>query len=496
MYSPSFIILRSVSKAMKKEIVGDRHGIFRSESDIEGLRAVEKRLIDAIDYFPDATFVIDREGKVIAWNKAIENMTGITKAEIIGRGDYEYAIPFYGRRRPILIDLVLNSRPDMEKAYAGISKKGDIFFEEAVAPNLPGGGVHLSATASVIRDNRDDIVAAIECIRDDTEKRKTLEVMRKTEEQYRSIFEEAQEALYRSTPEGKIIKANQEMAKSLGYDSPEELTNTITDAARQLYANPEDMTKMMAILEEQGIVKNYEVELRRKDGTHIQVSINMGVVRDGEGRILYYEGLDADIWERRISSERMRKALGATVKAIAETLEVRDPYTAGHQRRTADLASAIANMVSLSADQVEGIRTAAIIHDLGKISVPAEILTKPTKLTSIQFELIKTHAQEGYDILKDIDFPWPVARIILEHHERMDGSGYPKGLKGDETLLESRILQVADVVESMASHRPYRPSLGIDVALAEIENNQGILYDANVARACISLFRDYGYQFK
>ena len=137
-----------------------------------------------------------------------------------------------------------------------------------------------------------------------------------------------------------------------------------------------------------------------------------------------------------------------------------------------------------------------VIHDLGKISVPAEILTKPTKLTDLEFGIIKTHAQSGYDILKDVEFPWPIARMILEHHERMNGSGYPNSLLAEETLLESRILSVADVVESMASHRPYRPSLGIDAALNEIENNRGTLYDTRVVEACLRIFREKGYQLK
>jgi HD-GYP domain-containing protein (c-di-GMP phosphodiesterase class II) len=204
--------------------------------------------------------------------------------------------------------------------------------------------------------------------------------------------------------------------------------------------------------------------------------------------------MDEDITERKESADRMRKALGATVQAIAVTVETRDPYTAGHQRRVADLSRAIATEMNLPADQIDGIRMAAAIHDLGKISVPAEILSKPTKLTKLEFDLIKTHSQSGYDILKDIDFPWPIARIVLEHHERMNGSGYPNGLTGDNLLLESRILSVADVVESMASHRPYRPSLGIEAALEEIEKNRGTHYDNAVSDACLRLFRERGYQ--
>jgi putative nucleotidyltransferase with HDIG domain len=177
-------------------------------------------------------------------------------------------------------------------------------------------------------------------------------------------------------------------------------------------------------------------------------------------------------------------------------VESRDPYTAGHQRRVAELAHAIASEMRLPTNQIEGIRMAAIIHDLGKMAVPAEILSKPTKLKKSEFELIKDHPLAGYEILKDIAFPWPIARIVLEHHEKMDGSGYPNGSVGENTLLESKILTVADVVEAMASHRPYRPALGLDAALAEIEKNKGTHYDVTVVEACLSLFRDKGFQLE
>jgi HD-GYP domain-containing protein (c-di-GMP phosphodiesterase class II) len=178
---------------------------------------------------------------------------------------------------------------------------------------------------------------------------------------------------------------------------------------------------------------------------------------------------------------------------MAMTVEARDPYTAGHQHRVSDLARTIATEMDLPGNLIDGLRTAGMIHDLGKISVPAEILSKPTKLSEIEFSLIKVHPRSGYDILKDIDFPWPVARIVLEHHERQDGSGYPNGLTGDKLLMESRILAVADVVESMASHRPYRPALGIDAALEEIARGKGVLYDPDAADACLKLFREKGY---
>jgi len=179
---------------------------------------------------------------------------------------------------------------------------------------------------------------------------------------------------------------------------------------------------------------------------------------------------------------------------MAVTVETRDPYTAGHQRRVAELAGAIAREMKLTGDQASGVCMASIIHDLGKISVPAEILSMPRKLTDIEFNLVKNHARSGFEILKDIDFPWPIAEIILQHHERMDGSGYPRGLKGDELLIEAKILTVADVVESMISYRPYRPALAIEEGLAEIEKNRGSLYDPQVVDACLRLFREKNFK--
>lgn len=199
--------------------------------------------------------------------------------------------------------------------------------------------------------------------------------------------------------------------------------------------------------------------------------------------------------ELQRSLEKLRKAIEGTVHAMALTVEIRDPYTAGHQRRVAELALAIAAEMEFSEDRLDGIRMAGVIHDLGKISVPAEILSKPGRITKSEFDIIKAHPQVGYDILKEIDFPWPLAQITLQHHERMDGSGYPQGLSGEEILLEAKILGVADVVEAMASHRPYRPALGTDKALEEISKNRGILYDPEVVDACLKLFLE-GFQLE
>lgn len=191
---------------------------------------------------------------------------------------------------------------------------------------------------------------------------------------------------------------------------------------------------------------------------------------------------------------KLRKTLGATIHAIEQIVENRDPYTAGHQRRVSNLARAIATEMGLSADQINGIRIAGTIHDMGKIAVPSEILNRPGRLTDIEFSFIKSHPEVGYNILKNIDFPWPIAEIVLQHHEMVDGSGYPGGLSGDIILIEARIIAVADVVEAMASHRPYRPALGINNALKEISEKKGKLYDEKAVDACLTLFQKKGFQ--
>lgn len=199
--------------------------------------------------------------------------------------------------------------------------------------------------------------------------------------------------------------------------------------------------------------------------------------------------------ELQQSLDHLKKIIGGSVMAIAMTVEKRDPYTYGHQQRVAELARAIGVEMGLSPDQVEGLAIASAIHDIGKISLPAEILTKPSHLSSLEMSLIQAHSQAGYDILKSVDFPWPVAQIVLQHHERMNGTGYPQGLSGEGILKEARIVGVADVVETMSSHRPYRPSMGVDKALEEISAKKGILYDPEAVDACLTLIEGKHFEF-
>jgi putative nucleotidyltransferase with HDIG domain len=204
---------------------------------------------------------------------------------------------------------------------------------------------------------------------------------------------------------------------------------------------------------------------------------------------------DHYLQEHQKSDARFKEVLVDTIRAISLTLEKRDPYTAGHQNKVAQLSVAIGREIGLDEDRLEGLRLGAMIHDIGKIYVPAEILNRPGRLSHAEFEIIKSHTEVGYDIIKDVKFPWPVADMVVQHHERLDGSGYPRGLRGDEIILEARILAVADVVEAISAHRPYRPAVGIDKALLEIEEHRGTYYDTAVADACLRLIRDKGFTF-
>jgi PAS domain S-box-containing protein/putative nucleotidyltransferase with HDIG domain len=338
---------------------------------------------------------------------------------------------------------------------------------------------------------------------DITQRKRAEEALKLSEQKYRSIFENAVEGIFQTTTEGRFLNINPSFVRMTGFASPEELIERVTDLGHQLYVNPEDREQFIRLIRERGIIEGYEVQHYRKDGSTIWVSINARCVYDEHGVLKYYEGTFEDVTKRKLAEEslhltleKLRKSLAGTIQAMSLTVETRDPYTAGHQRKVSNLARAIAQEMGLSNDTVDIIRMAGIIHDIGKISVPAEILSKPGKLSDMEFNLIKVHPQTGYDILKDVELPYPIAEIVLQHHERLDGSGYPQGLKDGQILLEARIIAVADVVEAIASYRPYRPALGIDVALEEIEKNAGVLYDGEVMEVCLKLFREKQFSFE
>ena len=318
----------------------------------------------------------------------------------------------------------------------------------------------------------------------------------------RKIFEEAPLGIVITTPSFAFEKANPAFCRMMGYSADELRSMTFADITHPDHLK-QDMENVIKV--GRGEIPFYQVEKRyiHKSGKVLWGNLYVSSTRNEHGALRHYISMVSDITERKQVEKQLqdtlrilRKAVGVAIQVMVSAVEARDPYTAGHQLRSADIARAIAAEIGLSRDRIDGIRIAGSVHDIGKLSIPAEILSKPTKLSELEYSLIKEHVLSGYEILKNVESPWPLAQIVYQHHERMDGSGYPRHLKGEEILMDARILAVADVVEAMASDRPYRPALGEDAALKEIENNRGILYDTNVVAACLRVFREKGFHLE
>ena len=333
------------------------------------------------------------------------------------------------------------------------------------------------------------------------ERQKADEALRESERRFRALIENSQDVITLIDAGGKYLYDSPSITRVMGYAPEERVGHSISE-----FIHPDErqafMERFEAFVQQPGAVEPSHGRFRHKDGSWrwmegIRASLlaepSIGAI------VVNYR----DVTERKQAqeelqrtAENLRRTLGATIQAMAFTVETRDPYTAGHQRQVANLARAIATEMGLSEEQIEGIRMAAVIHDMGKITVPTDILNKPGRLNEHEFGIIKAHPEVAYNILKTIEFPWPIAQIIFQHHERMDGSGYPQGLSGEEIIVEARVLAVADVVEAMASFRPYRPALGIDKALEEISQDRGVLYDPEVVDACLKLFTEKGFKFE
>ncbi|OGR27867.1 MAG: hypothetical protein A2139_04970 [Desulfobacca sp. RBG_16_60_12] len=325
---------------------------------------------------------------------------------------------------------------------------------------------------------------------------------RQSEERFRAIFEQAAVGVaMMETATGRFLMVNQQYCDIVGL-APEEMTATTFMAIthpEDLQADLENMGKLR-----DGLSRQFSLEerYRRKDGSQVWVNLTVSPMR-GEGEAPnYHIAVVEDITQRKMAEaevqqglDKLHRSLQGTVAVLANILETKDPYTAGHQRRVAQLACAMARELGWSEDWVEGMQVQGLLHDLGKIAVPTEILSRPGKISQVELNLIKSHPEVGYDILKGIEFPWPVAQTVLQHHERLNGSGYPAGLTAQEIIPEARVLAVADVVEAMSSHRPYRPGLGIETALQEVTDHKGKLYDPEVVDACVRLFTEKGFAF-
>jgi PAS domain S-box-containing protein/putative nucleotidyltransferase with HDIG domain len=356
-----------------------------------------------------------------------------------------------------------------------------------------GRTVHLEVSAATMR-LRNKLFFLL-FLHDITMRKKMLEHLDEQREMFHTILENELSGVALIESSGKYLYVNPEFTRITGY--------TIEDIAtgreffRRAYPDPEYRKRVIMAwkddLRAMGPGIDHQFQVACKDGQVKDIEFRTTCLKDKA--ITNLRDITAQKRaekERNQGLEKLRKMLGGTVQAMALAIGSRDPYTSGHQKRVSDLARRIAQEMQLEHDFIECIRTAGILHDIGKLSVPAEILSKPSALTDIEFSIIKQHPERAHEILKEIDFPWPIAEIVLQHHERLDGSGYPNGLKSGEILLEARILAVADVVEAISSHRPYRPALGIGPALEEIEKNRGRLYDGESVNACLRLFREKG----
>jgi PAS domain S-box-containing protein len=452
----------------------------------EELRDSEERLKILFEAAPDAIFLCDMKGTFVDGNKRAEEIIGYKRDELIGKNFFKVKVlPKTELPKAIgALSKSIRGRPTGPDEYTLIKKDG------SVTP------VEISSFPVKIRGK--SIVLGI--ARDISERKGAEEALKESEEKFRNLAEKSPNMIYINV-KGRIVYANERCEELMGYTRQEfyesdfDYFTLIAPESREL--TKESFNKHMNGEE----VATYECILITKEGKEIEAINTTKLIQlAGENAIL---GIVTDITERKqaerelqSSYDQLRETLIATVNTLASAIEMRDPYTAGHQRRVTVLACAIAEEMGLTENQFDGLRLAALIHDLGKISVPVEILNKSSRISECEFDMIKTHPEAGYDLLKEIEFPWPVAQIVLQHHERLDGSGYPQGLKGKEIMLEARILTVADVVEAMVSHRPYRAALGIEAALQEITNNKGILYDHEVSDACIKLFTERGFTFE
>jgi len=292
----------------------------------------------------------------------------------------------------------------------------------------------------------------------------------------------------------RIIDANEAAVRLHGAESKAALLSTERDGTSPASASPFLRERLLAVWRGERVLEATAAD-ETIDGRPFHVALRWTIPPGQEESLERVLLAKTDITALVEGERRARRALDGAIEAIGRVTEARDPYTAGHQRRVTELSVALAERLGLEDVRVEATRVAGLLHDIGKLSIPAEILTKPSALSTLEMSLMKTHPQSAYEILRTIDFPWPVADIVLQHHERMDGSGYPFGLRGDAILAEARILAVADIVEAMSSHRPYRAALGIGFALDEIEQGRGTLYDAEAVDVCLQLFRTEGFKF-
>ena len=447
----------------------------------QALSESEARYRDLVENSYDLMCTHDLEGKLLSMNAAAVRLTGYSSEAL---------------QRMNLADLLEPATRDLFAAY----------LSEIRTQGAASGVMRIRTASGEVRwweyhNTLRTADVAVPMVRgtaqDITERKRAEAAMRESEVRFRGLVEQSIAGTY-IIQDGKFAYVNPRFAEIFGYGSADEMIGR--DALAAVVEKDRDTVagNIRRRIEGETASISYDFVVVRKDGSTIDVGVH-GAYATHLGRPAVI-GLIQDISEKKRAEEQIRRyvaqletAFMSTVQVAMTLSEMRDPYTAGHERRVAEIAVAIGAELGFDSRRLEGLRVAGYLHDIGKITIPSEILSKPGRLTPIEFELIRGHPQASYDVLKEVEFPWPVAEVALQHHERIDGSGYPQGLKGEAILLEARIMAVADVVEAMSSHRPYRPGLGIDNALAEIGRGRGTSYDADVADACLRLFGEKGY---
>lgn len=436
---------------------------------------------------PDAILVVDEDARIVSYNRKFLDLWKIP--EELAKAGVDEPVLHSVIAQVVDADAFLARirylyEHKEEKSEDVLETTDGRIIERHSAPALGSGGRYFGR---------------IWYFRDITVRKRSESELRASEQRFRAMIEQSISGTCIIDREGRFVYLNPRLTDILGYQSSEPLVGRpamefVAPESRDLVR--ENM-RQRAAGEPQSA--RYSFEAIRKDGSHITLGAhgNVGIYL-GEPMLITtvqdVTELSRAENELRRTVEKLTRAVQSTIEVISTIGELRDPYTHGHERRVGEIATSIAAELGLAADFVEGLRIAGYLHDVGKIAIPAEILSKPSRLSKAEFDLVKGHAQQSYEILRTVELPWPVAEAAWQHHERMDGSGYPRGLKGDQIILEARILAVADTVEAMASHRPYRPGLGIDKALAEIERCRDTMYDPTVVDACLRIFRDKGYE--
>jgi len=469
---------RLVTK-LERKILTLAEEITKRKRAEEALRESEKKYRLLAENVTDVIFVQDMNFNMTYVSPSVTPLSGYSVEEALNQKMKDFMTP----------DSFAKAMGSFQKSAALAKTKKDIEIPPMEYEYIRKDGSTFWGEIRVtfLRDLEGRAVSVQGVLRDISERKRAEEEMRVKDNAIASSIN----GIAIVDLEGNLTYANHSFLEMWGYHDEKDVVgrNVV-----EFWQAEEDAAKVMKVATKRGGWIG-ELLAKRKDGSAFDVHAAASVVRDPGGKRVYRLASFVDITERKRAEEALRTTLNGTIQAIGRTTETRDPYTAAHQRRVTQLACAIAKEMNLPQDQIDGIRVAGLMHDIGKMSIPAEILAKPSKLSEIEFDLIKAHPQVAYDILKSIDFPWPVAGIILQHHERLDGSGYPKGVKDGDILLEARILGIADVVEAMSSHRPYRPALGIDKALKEIEKNKGTLYDPTATAACLRLFSEGRFEF-